>query len=150
MNSSSLQGMYLGNCHPCVAFPCPITNEASYAPKIKAPSGGRSEQIQTVRSTMSTDTSSNTAQSIILRSPDDWEKWNDQFQTRADSSKLWVYINPENENHLPLVPRSAILHPPSYNLSWMTLRRCWFTGAAPQLARPPAQTPTRSRAGRPS
>jgi hypothetical protein len=47
--------------------------------------------------------SSNTAQSIILRSPDDWEKWNDQFQTRAVSSKLWDYINPENENPEPLL-----------------------------------------------
>src|SRR6516162_1117160 len=38
--------------------------------------------------------SSNTDSSVILRGPDDWDKWNKQFQAKAVAYSLWEHINP--------------------------------------------------------
>ena len=36
----------------------------------------------------------NPLRDITLTSPLDWNTWDDKFKTKANSSDLWVYIDP--------------------------------------------------------
>ena len=50
--------------------------------------------------------SSNTTSTVILRGPDDWDKWDKQFRTKAVAYSLWEHIDPEAR-----VPKAFLTEP---------------------------------------
>src|SRR4051812_1169609 len=50
--------------------------------------------------------SSNTVTTVILRGPDDWDKWDKQFRAKAVAYSLWKNIDPEDPN-----PKAFLIEP---------------------------------------
>ena len=56
--------------------------------------------------------SSTTDSTIILRSPDDWDKWDKQFRAKAVTNSLWEHINPDAPD-----PKAFLTEPEEPTLS---------------------------------
>jgi len=56
--------------------------------------------------------SSTTDSTIILRSSDDWDKWNKQFRAKAVTNSLWEHINPDAPD-----PKAFLTEPEEPTLS---------------------------------
>src|SRR5437763_12276023 len=56
--------------------------------------------------------SSNTDSIVILRGPDDWDKWDKQFRAKAVANSLWEHIDPD-----ALDPKAFLTEPEEPRLS---------------------------------
>ena len=62
--------------------------------------------------------SSNADSTVILRGPEDWDKWDKQFRSKAVANSLWEHINPD-----ALDPKAFLTKPEEPRLSdYMTTR----------------------------
>src|SRR5436305_7829484 len=62
--------------------------------------------------------SSNTDSTVILRGPDDWDKWDKQFRAKAVANSLWEHINPDAPD-----PKAFLTEPEEPRLSDYTTTR---------------------------
>src|SRR5436190_16854608 len=57
-----------------------------------------------------------TDSTIILRGPDDWDKWDKQFRAKAVTNSLWEHINPDAPD-----PKAFLTEPEEPTLSDYTM-----------------------------
>ena len=62
--------------------------------------------------------SSTTDSTVILRGPDDWDKWDKQFRAKAVTNSLWEHINPDAPD-----PKAFLTEPEELTLSDFTITR---------------------------